>query len=179
MPDIPNIKYDTRYRYLGWVALVAFAMALMNCLEYYFAGKNYLRQYTGVVSDVDHSSYTSYDDVGNSTIIAKTAIRLEGISRKFSLSDDANYGGYVYVNKGDTVTLYVRKWYQSLYNFPLGSNVFYIEKNGNRLYNNLGEWKGAAKIYMLFFGGMALFLFVIYLDVVKNISIRTLIEGRQ
>jgi hypothetical protein len=161
------LNFRNRDKLLGVAALVCFIMGAANALEYFFAGIGYLRKTTGVVEQVDHLIHTGSRD----RLYAETIVKLEGISKEYSLYDNAMEGGNLEVEKGDTVTLYIARFNQYLYNFQLKGNIFYASWKGGKFYNNTLNWKAGAFYYMCLFGGMAFFLTLMYLDQVKNISI--------
>jgi hypothetical protein len=164
---------------LGVLSLVLFVIGGLNALEYFFAGKNYLAKYNGVVSDVKHETYLSRSSKRQSEYYTKTSIRLDGYKKIFRLVDRSDAGGFIPVEKGDTIRLYVKKWYQQLYVYTLKTNIYYVEdKNGDLLYNNLRTWKSTLFMGMCFAGGLALFLFLIFLDQSKNISLEIWFQRR-
>lgn len=162
---------------LGWIALFFFFIASLNALEYFFAGKNYLAKYTGVVTDVRHETFKRTSKRG-ARYYTKTVMRLKEYNRAFQITDVAEFGGYVPVENGDTIRLYVKRWFQHLYIYSYESNTYYVEKNGAMVYNNLGEWKGATFAIMCFAGGLAFFLLLIFLDQSKNISLEIWFQRR-
>ena len=159
-----------RDKLLGVAAIITFLMAAANALEYFVAGKNYLARYEGRVSEVRHEM----NEQGGRHAMARTEIYLQGVSRRFTLADEVGVGGYVDTKAGDTLTLYARHWFQLLYNFSWQGNLFFVERNRAPVYNNLDRWKASAFYYGCVFGGCALFLLVMYLDQVKNISVSNL-----
>lgn len=144
-------------------AIITFCMASANALEYFFAGKNYLRKKTGIVKNVVHDTYTGR----RGRLHTRTRIDMEGVKRRFSLADVAQDGGYVEVEVGETISLYTRKWYQSFYNFDFAGNIYYVERNGIEVYNNLGQWKAAAFFLMFVTAICSLFLWLMYLTQAK------------
>lgn len=163
-----------RDKLLGVAAVITFLIGSANALEYFLAGKKYLFTREGVVENVLHERYENSRGI----LYSKTTIRLRGIPGKFYLSDNADDGGYIEVANGDVITVYARKWYQFLYNYDGRDNLYYVEKDGRLLYNNLGQWKAAAFTYMCIYGGCSLFLLVMYLDQARNISISNWFQKR-
>lgn len=156
--------FKRKDKLLRIAAIITLCMASANALEYFFAGKKYLRVKTGVLENVTHDRYTG----SRGELYSRTRIYLEGTSRKFSISDNAMEGGYVEVEKGDTITLYTRKWYQLFYNFDLSNNIYYVEKNGEMIYNNLGDWKAPAFFYMFVEAICSLLLWFMYRSEAKS-----------
>jgi hypothetical protein len=163
-----------RDKFLGVAAAITFLIGLANALEYFFANKNYLDIYTGAVANVKYKTF----DGRRNILYAKTSIELAGIKKNFHLSDRAEDGGYIEVSTGDTITIFARKSYQFLYNYDFRDNIYYAEKKGEMLYNNLDRWKTTAFSNMCIYGGCALFLFIMFLDQVKNISISNWYQKR-
>ena len=152
---------------LGVAAIITFIMGSANAGEYFFASKEYLDNRSGVVEKVIHEYY----DGRRGVLYCKTTIYLNNVKKKFYLSDKANDGGFIDVVEGDSINIFTKKDYQFLYNFQGGGNIYFVEKAGMQPYNDLIRWKSGAFYYMCLFGGCSLFLFVMYLDQVKNISI--------
>ncbi|MEI2740065.1 MAG: hypothetical protein V9F01_14920 [Chitinophagaceae bacterium] len=167
-------KIKNRDGLLGVASIITFIIGAANALEYFFAGKDYLAVNKGVVTEVIHETYEGR----RGRLYSKTIIRLNEKKGEFHLSDDAEDGGYISVEKGEDITIYARKWYQFLYNYDFRDNIYHVERNGEMVYNNLDRWKAAAFSYMCIFGGCALFLLVMYLDQAKNISIANWFQKR-
>jgi hypothetical protein len=144
-------------------------------LEYFLAGKDYLTIKKGIVQKVNHITYSG----SKRRLYTRTEIYLAGSDKRYFLTDRADFGGYVNVENGDSIVLYTRKWYQFIYNYSFENNIYYIERSGQRLYNNLSAWKSAGFSLMCFFGGCAFFLTLIYLDQVKDIFISNLFFRRR
>ena len=163
-----------RDKLLGVACIITFVIGAMNAFEYFLAGKNYLFKKTAVVRKIEYERYENRKGI----LYSKTTIRLEGVKGGFYINDKADDGGYFEVNEGDTVTVYARKYLQVLYNYDYRSNLYYLEKNGELVYNNLLQWKGPAFSYMCVFLGCSFFLLIMYLDQVKNISISNWYQKR-
>jgi hypothetical protein len=168
------LNKNHRDKLLGVAAVITFLIGLANALEYFFAGKNYLDINTGKVENVKHEIFEGRRGI----LYAKTIIKLEGLKKIFHISDKADDGGYIEVSAGDSITIFGKKGYQFLYNYNLKDNIFYVEKNGEMLYNNLDSWKASAFTYMCIYGGCAVFLLIMFLDQVKNISISNWFQKR-
>ncbi len=163
-----------RDKLLGVAAVITFLIGSANALEYFLAGRHYLFTREGVVESVLHERYENRRGI----LYTRTTIRLRDIPGTFYLSDPADEGGYIEVTEGDLITVYARKWYQFLYNYDGRDNLYYAEKDGRLLYNNMGQWKAAAFTYMCIYGGCSLFLLVMYLDQARNISISNWFQKR-
>jgi hypothetical protein len=158
-----NPKYHDKL--LGVAAIIALIIVIGNAIEYFLANENYLQVDEGKVSKVIHETY------GNRTLYASTEIELENNKSNFSLTDKADDGGYIEVTEGETIKIYSQQWFQLFFNFQSPGKIYYVERNGERVYNNLGEWKGRAFYYMLVAGGCAIALTLMYFDQAKNVSI--------
>jgi hypothetical protein len=161
-----------RDKIIGLLALFFLLLGTANALEYFFAGKGYLAVYKGVVTDVEHNIIQGTRE----RLYAETRVKLQGSKRDFSIYENANVGGYLDANPGDTVILYVRHWYQYLYNYSLRTNIYYAEKGGKLLYNNMSEWRYASFAFMCYLGGMGLFLLIIFIDITRGNRIRNRIK---
>lgn len=155
---------------LGLLAAFFLFAGSMNALEYFLAGKNYLSLYDGVVESVSHKQFESTSR-RRQVLYSRTTIRLKGISRNFSLTENAMYGGNIPVQEGDSIRIYARRWNQSIYNFSFRTNIYYVEQEGRMIYNNLNSWKASAFSYMCFFGIGGFLLLMMYLDQARNISL--------
>ena len=162
---------------LGLLAIFIFIIAALNAAEYFLAGRNYLAKYSGEVAEVRHETFKQTSKRGV-RYYTRTVMRLKGHNKSFKVTDRADRGGYVPVEQGDTLRLYVKRWFQHLYIFSYASNTYYVEKNGVMVYNNMSEWKATAFAVMCFAGGLALFLFLIYLDQSRNVSLEVWFQRR-
>lgn len=156
-----------RDKLLGLASIITGLIGSANALEVFLAGKTYLNKIVGTVERVSHENYDGRKNI----LYSKSTLYIKGKNKKYFLSEKSDDGGYIDVKEGDSVVLYTRKWYQSLYNYNFASNIYYAENSSGELYNNLLQWKGPAFYYMCVFGGAAIFLIIMYLDQVKNISI--------
>lgn len=152
---------------LGVAAVITFIIGSINAAEYFLAGKDYLYKKTAIVEKVTHALHENRKGI----LYEETTIWLQQVKGKFYVYDKADDGGHVEVEKGDTITVYARKLLQPLYNYDYRSNLFYVEGNGRMIYNNLAQWKAPAFTYMCISLGCSLFLLIMYLDQVKNVSI--------
>lgn len=159
-----SFRIKNRDNILGLLAVLFLLLGSANALEYFFAGRGYLSLIEGKVEAVEHNTHLG----GRGRLYAETRVKLEGNKRTFSIYDNANEGGYLDANPGDTITLYVRHWYQSLYNYSLRGNIYYAEKGGQLLYNNMSDWRATSYSYMCYLGGIGLFLLLIFLDVTRG-----------
>ena len=166
--------FSNRDNVLGLIAAVFLLLGSANALEYFFAGKDYLSVITGKVERVEHNTYQG----SRARMYAETKVKLEPYKRIYSIYDNAEYGGYLEANPGDTITLYVRHWYQSSYNFSLKGNIYYVEKGGQMLYNNMSDWKSTSLYNMSFLGGVGGFLLIIFLDLKRGRVVSRRIKSR-
>jgi hypothetical protein len=162
----------SRDKFLGLTSLIFGIVAFLNALDYFFAGKNFLKKYNGIVQKADYYIYTgrSYKyrrgvDYGRNTI------KLFGIEREFKLTKEVSLGAFVDVKEGDSVTILAKRWFQYLYSPTFESNIYYIKKRDGYSFDFVKDWKSITFGYMCVCGGIAFFLFFIYLDVVKGISL--------
>lgn len=163
-----------RHKVLGILSWITLVLAIANAAEYFFASKDYLKKVDGKVAEVIYDTYHGNGGkYGRRRLYQKTTIKLENSSREYWLSDDAEYGGYVEANAGDSLRLYIRRWHQGIYNFNmwLNGDILYVEKNGTMLYNNLDIWKQSTYIMMFIFAGCSFIFWVMYMDVVKGKSV--------
>ncbi len=158
-----NPKY--RDNLLGVAAIIALFIGCGNAIEYFLVDKNYLQQDEGNVTKVIHETY------GERILYARTEIELEKNKKTFSLKDKADDGGYIEVTEREVIKIYSQQWFQVLFNFQEPGKIYYVERGGERVYNNLSEWKRRAFYYMIVAGGCAIALTLMYFDQAKNISI--------
>jgi hypothetical protein len=56
---------------------------------------------------------------------------LEDVKGIFQVSDYAARGAYIDgIQKGDTISVYIRKWYQFILTFGAGKDIYGLEKDG-------------------------------------------------
>jgi hypothetical protein len=166
--------FRNRDNILGLLAVLFLLLGTANALEYFFAGRGYLAVVEGKVTNVEHNTHQG----SRGRMYAETRVKLERNSRSFSIYENANVGGYLDTQPGDTITLYIRHWYQSLYNFSLKGNIYYAEKAGIMLYNNMSEWRATSFSFMCYLGGIGLFLLIIFLDVARGNAFSKRIKKR-
>lgn len=149
-------------------------VSIANMAEYVFASKENLRKVEGVVDQVTVEGFKQ----GRNSY-TRTTLVFEGSNDKYWLSDKTDVGGFIPAVKGDRLRLYVKSRHQWLYNYNWWSNIFYVEKEGEMVYNNLGEWKGTGRTFMMVSAIVAALLWLIYFDVIKNKSISNWIQRKQ
>lgn len=152
---------------MGVFALITLIVGSLNTLEYFFGRKNHFKKYEGVIVKVDYKTYIGRRQV----LYGRNDIKLSEVKRKFFVTNEVSDGAYIDIKIGDTVVIWTRRWFQMIYSPVFDSNVFYVEKNGIEVYDNLKDLKANAFSLMCLFGGLALILSAIYLDVVKGISL--------
>jgi hypothetical protein len=182
-------------KHRGWllrifVYLLIFC-ASANAFEYFFAGKNYLSKKAGIVS-IYHQYYFERGGrrINNSRSVSgsfsKTIIRLKNLNTTFRSVDRISFGtstdvkndSFIDVKEGDTITIYTRNWYQSLYSLALGSNIYCVKKNGETVYQNIAKWKSHAFGFMIIYGVLSFILWGIYLSYAKDITISQWFQKR-
>lgn len=166
--------FRNRDNVLGLIAALFLLLGTANALEYFFAGRNYLAEITGKVESVEHHTYQG----SRGRMYAETVVKLEQHKKTYSIYDNADFGGYLDTNPGDTLTLFVRHWHQSLYNFSLKGNIYYVERGGKMLYNCMSDWKSTSFYYMCFLGGIGGFLLIIFLDLKRSNAVSRRLRRR-
>ncbi len=162
---------------LGIFASIFLFIGSMNTIEYFFAGKNYLRKYNGVVKEISFEAKESYQK-RRIVYYAKTIIRIENYAKKFQIVENMDIGGYLPAKIGDTITLYVKRWYQYLYNYTFKTDVYYAEINRGLKFSYLREWKNVAFSSMCFGLGSGFLLLMMFLES-RNISLSNLFLKKQ
>lgn len=161
-------KIKNRDNLLGIAAILFLFIGFCNALDYFALTKNGLKKVNGVVSKVHHENYEGRRSRYRGRVLyTRTIIYLDGLKKKFWLTDEADDGGYVDVNVNDYVSLYKKKWYQVVYNFQGGGNMYYVEKDNEPVYDDLPRLKASAFVYMCFSGGCAFFLLLMFLSTRK------------
>lgn len=165
---------NRRDKLLGVAAVITFIIGGLNAIDYFLFDKNWLRVYHGKVETYDYSTYSNK----RGKLSGKSMMKLEGINRKFFYKDRVYDGAYFGVEEGDTVTVFAKRRIQYLYTFDFASNVVYIQKKGTEIFNGKESWKEVTFLFMCVFGGCSFLLSVIYLDIVKGISLENWFQGK-
>jgi len=163
-----------RDKLLGVAAVITFIIGALNALDYFFVKYSFFKEHHGIIAEFDYSTY----DGRRNTTQGESKIKLEGSSARFFYRDIVREGSFVDVEVGDTVTILTKRWIQYLYTLSFSSNMIYVEKSGVEVFDALFAWKGTTFVYMCIFGGCALLLSLMYLDVVKGISLENWFQGK-
>jgi hypothetical protein len=170
------MKYHKR---LIHVVIVFAFLSLGNAIDFYFGTKNDFRLIQGKVTNVEISSYFGKTRYTRRTYYTKTTIKInDGRKKYFTIEQSAVDSLLVKLKTGDIVGIYARRWYQRLPYFGLNANMFLVVKDGTVIYDVMYRCKKQNMIFMIVFGIIALFVFVIYLDVVKDISLENWFQKR-
>lgn len=120
------------FKYSAYCVLIISAyICIGNFLEYHLLKKDNIRYITGRVKTIDRKLY----DCGGRRIIRnceRTVFKIEGVGGSFIVasyaSDDDGY--LTGIDKGDTVKVGIRYWYQYLLTFGRMREVYNLEKIG-------------------------------------------------
>lgn len=160
------------------VMIVAFLLVvIVNALEFWFIKKEYLREIRGKIIDI---TVKKYDCPGYGYFKAgceKTTIHLENVNEEFGVADYSGRGAFIdEIEKGDEVTIYVRKWYQYFLTFGGVNDIYGLEKGGSVLYD-MRKWKASNIGFMKTFG--ILFLVFGGLFILQRRAVTKLIKGNR
>ena len=174
MNDQPDEELNSKFILIVFVSIFAW-MTIGNLLSYTVTKLN-MRHIHGKASDVKKIQYDCLSAYAQRLALCeKLELRVEGFKPQFVIAEYANpdIGLYVLdINKGDTVDIYVKKWYQWLFNFGRFHQIEYLEKGGETYYYNVDHPK-----YWIFFGVFGLIIFVPLLYIEIN-SKRLIAEGK-
>ena len=152
-------------------------VVLGNALEYFFVTKDNLRKITGIVDKVVLKTYECAGGGYRITICERTDIKLENIHGSFHVSDDAGKGAYIEgIQKGDEVSVYIRKWYQYILTFGAGKDIYGLEKGGLSYYD-IYRWKKSNMAFIMIFSCFSLFFIALY--ILQRVSVNELIKGKR
>ncbi len=143
--------------------IVFLVIVLGNALEYIFVNRNNLKRITGKVSEVIIKTYECRGLGYYNETCEKTVIKLENYKGSFRVSDYLNRGAYINeIEKGDEVTIYIRKWYQYILSLGSGKDMYGLEKAGISYYD-IERWKASNKAFMLIFGFLSIIFGGLYI----------------
>jgi len=93
------------------------------------------------------------------------------------VSDDAGRGAYIDgIQKGDEVSVYIRKWYQYILTFGAGKDIYGLEKDSVSYYD-IYRWKNSNVAFMIIFSFFSLFFIALY--VLQRVTVNELIKGKK
>lgn len=157
---------------LIYVATVFFSLALLNAAQYFMGGGEDFRKVNGRVSHLSFESYFGRTKYTRRTYYTRSSFQLDNGGLSFYTTESTNNDSLLLqLKEGDEVELYTKRWYHYISYFGLDGNIFLVRKNGELIYDVRYRSRGMNKIFMIITGVMALLLTVIWLDVVKNISL--------
>lgn len=163
------MRYHKRIIYFVIFFAVLFSV---NAIVFFFTAGKDLRRVHGKIGEIKSVSYFGRSKYTRKTYYTKTRIWLDDRPNTFYTVESTDKDSLLLkLEKGDEVDIYTKQLYHYVVLIGLGGNMFLLKKNGTIIYDVRYRCRSAAGIYMAVFGAMALFLLIIYLDVVKNISI--------
>jgi len=160
------------------ILIIAFPLIVLgNAVEFFFVQKQNLKKVTGKVSEVVVKTYKCPGTMYSATTCEKTMIRLENVKGTFGVSDYVNRGAYIdAIEKGDVVTIYIRKWYQYVLTFGAGKDIYGLEKDGVSYYN-IARRKNSNMLFMIIFSFFSLFFWALY--ILQRVTISELLKGKR
>lgn len=162
-------RYHQRLLYVG---MFFFAISLLNAVQYFFAGAAAYRKEEGLVTDLEISSYFGRTRSTRRTYYTRTSFRLDGTATSwYSTESSSRDSLLLQLKNGDRIEIYGKRWYHYISYFGLESNLFLVRKNDRLIYDVRDRGKEMNKLFMIITAVMGGLLMVIWLDVVKNISL--------
>ena len=165
------------------VMIIAFPLIVLgNAIEYFAVTKDNLKKVTGRISEVIVKTYKCgakgpSSKLGLTAICKKTILKLENVEGSFHVSDYADRGAYIEgIQKGDEVSVYIRKWYQYILTFGAGKDIYGLEKNGVSYYD-IDRWKKSNMAFVIIFGVLTLFFVPLY--ILQRITINELLKRKR
>ena len=158
--------------------IIAFPLVVLgNTMEFLFVQKENLRRITGEVSAVEVKTYRCGGTKYTKRSCEKTMIRLENVKGTFRVSDYVNRGAHIdAIEKGDMVTVYIRKWYQYILTFGAGKDIYGLEKDGISYYD-IERWKRSNVAFIVIFSIISLFFLALY--ILQRVTISDLLKGQR
>jgi len=161
------------------VMIIAFPLIILgNAIEYFAVTKDNLKKITGKVTEKVVKTYrcSGRTRYGIATC-EKTIIKLENIQGSFHVSDYVDRGAYIDgIERGDEVSVYIRKWYQYILTFGAGKDIYGLEKDGVSYYD-IDRWKKSNMAFVIIFGVLTLFFVPLY--ILQRITINELLKGKR
>lgn len=163
---------------LKFLAIAFPLVVLGNAIEYFTVTKDNLKKITGKVSEITVKIYKCDGRGFNTTgTCERTNIRIEDVKGSFHVSDYADRGAYIEgINKGDRVSVYIRKWYQYILTFGAGKDIYGLEKDGISYYD-IDRWKRSNMAFMIIFGLFSLFFVPLF--ILQRITVNELLKGKR
>jgi hypothetical protein len=164
-----STKYDKK---LLPVAIVLGVLALGNAIDYFFPTEKDFKKVKGKVTNIEIETYNGTTRKTRSIIYTKFRARVDNNDKKYYVIETGGLDtGLVNLRIGDNVEFRVKRWYQAISYFMLDGNLLLVRKDGAVIYDIRYKFRHYNKIFMMVFGAMGLLVFVIYLDIVHNISL--------
>ena len=162
------------------VMIIVFPLIVLgNAIEYFAVTKDNLKKITREVSKVTVKTYKcgSLSKYSGADVCEKTIIQLKDVSGSFHVADYADKGAYIEgIQEGDTVSVYIRKWYQYILTFGAGKDIYGLEKHGISYYD-IERWKRSNMAFIIIFGVLWIFFGGLY--VLQRITVNELLKGRR
>jgi hypothetical protein len=174
---VPVNKHDlekpTR-NFLILVVIISTWMVVGNLLEFLIT-KNNLRHIKGRVSDIRLTRYTCSGSYGKTLgTCEKTEIAIGGFKGYYKIVDRARRDAYIAgIEKGDSVDVYTRKWFQYFCTWGRFRAIYILEKDGE-VYYTFEDNRGGS-IGFIIVGGAFLLVFGLILYI--NINTRRWLAG--
>lgn len=161
------------HRKLGGIALVLAILSAGQFMDHLRARQKKFKVVSGVVTDVAKSSfYTRSRRRSGAIYFTKTVVRIGKGAKEYYAAENSGADSLLQqLQEGDRVELSVRGFLQPISYIGTDANMFLVRKNGVVIYDNTAACIRSSKVFALVFGAVALFIWIIYLDVVKGISI--------
>jgi hypothetical protein len=170
------MKIKRQDEVLKGMLVVFFVVLVGNTVEYFFLHNHNLKRVDGIVSEIEVKTYECPGGKYWKATCEKTTIKLKNIKGVFGVSDYFDRGAYIdVIEKGDTVTIYIRKWYQYILTLGAGKDINGLELNGI-VYYDIWRWKASNKAFMMLFS--ILFLFFGGLYIMQRATMNQLANGK-
>jgi hypothetical protein len=136
-----------------------------NCLEYLIRKEN-LRHIRAPVKKIERSSYQCAGSKRGTAKCEKTTISVWGNKGEYKIVDYAGRDAYILgVEIGDTIDLYVRKWFQYPLTFGRYESIYILEKD-NYIFYTFEDYRKRGIVWIVFgLMGLAVFIPLLYFEI--------------
>lgn len=170
------LRFHKRLKYV--LIFFSFLFAL-NALEYYVLKGRDMRVVKGRVSSVDTEMRAGSTYKTRNIFYYRTTIFLDEGRRSFHITATSGVDeNLASLRQGDEVEIFTRQLYHYLTFLETGGNMFRVKKDGQTIFDVTYLCRASNGTLTLVSGIAMLFLLVIYLDVVKHISLENWFQKR-
>ena len=167
-----------KHRRLKYAAMLLALLAAGQGIDFLLAVLERFHRISGTITRIEKSAYYQpASRYSREAYVTKTVLRIGNSNREWYAADQTDADSLLQQLKpGDKVEIGVRNWFQLFAYRGLDANMFQVKKEGILIYDIAERCRRMSKIYMIMLGILAAWVYIIYLDVVKGISLERLYQ---